>query len=244
MVHRIRASEFAIFAAFVVFCLAWFPLHFVADSPSVGQSASLAQFASLTHPDIAVALLTLNVAGLLGLVAVLAEGVYLVGTAVMHVVKLRRWGVAVLFVTALVVAVAYGAIALLLAPAANVSVLGGQQVSFSPHAGMVRIGLVLGGLLAFLTCITALVIALKRSDLSIHTVRLAIIPAGIAAAAVTIGVLAGITLIVLIALEAQHQLGTSPAIEGGLLIVLLCAAVLACASFWRGVEALRTPQPE
>jgi hypothetical protein len=233
--QRIRSSELAIFVAFVLFSLAWLPLHFVSDTPPVWYAATLA------HPELGVALGALDLAGLLGLFAVLVGGVWLVLAALRRALMLHRWGVVLLFAVPLAAASAFVVAALLLAPAAHVSLTGGTPTPVTAHAVDVRLGLSLAGLLACGVSVTALAVALKRSDLSPHAVRLAFIPAGLATGAMAVGVVAGSGLIALIVREAR-ELGAWPPLEALILLLLISAAALARGAFWRGFRELRTTQ--
>jgi hypothetical protein len=235
VVQRIRSSELTIFVAFVLFSLAWLPLHFVSDTPATWYTATLA------HPALVVALWALNLAGLLSLLAVLIGGLSLVLAGLRRALVRRRWGLAALFAIPVVVTPAFVAAALLLAPAAHVSLGGGPPTPLTASAVDVRLGLSLGGMLAFALSVAALAIALTHSELSVNVVRLVFIAAGIATAAIAVGMLAGMSLIALVLFEAQ-ELGAWPPLEGLMMLLLVCAAALAGGAFWRGSHALRTSQ--
>ena len=68
MAHRIRTSEITIFVAFVLFSVGWLSLRFVRDPLPVWEHATQA------HPGLLVALDTLDVAGIVSALAILAGG--------------------------------------------------------------------------------------------------------------------------------------------------------------------------
>ncbi len=233
MVNRLRSSEIAIFVAFVIFCFAWFPLHFVSDTPSTWQSALQ------INPAIAVALTALNLAGLVALCAVLVGGLPILVTTIHQAIQRRRWGTLAMFVTPIFAAlVLIGSMLALLQPSA-LRQAGAPNIQVTPTESLLRLAL---GVIALLTIggsVTALTVALGRSEISPRLARFALIPACVATAAIGMGTIAGGALIALIVAQAQMQLGTWPPIEALMASLLIIAAALAVVSLWRGGRAAR-----
>ncbi|HLY31114.1 MAG TPA: hypothetical protein VKQ36_08790 [Ktedonobacterales bacterium] len=229
MTHRIRTSEIAIFVAFVLFCVAWFPLHFVSDTPSLWQSATQA------HPELGVALTTLNLAGMLALLAVLVGGIPLLLAAFGRAVADRRWDVLLLLAIPALVALVYVGITI-----ASVAAFGALQGPFPMTPPAIRPWLALGALVAASGSTVALAFAIGRSELGLRMARFALIAAGMATISMGVGMLAGVSLIALISVEAQEQLGVWPPIEAALTLVLLGATTLADLALWRGAQAARS----
>ncbi len=232
MAHRIRTSEIAVFAAFVLYCLAWTPLHFVADTPSTWQPAAQA------HPELAIALDALNFAGFLAVLAILIGGVPLLLTALSWAVKNRRWDVTLLLVLPLLAALAIALGGDHLAFTGSVSQSGGPSAPVTLQGYATRFGLGLAAMLTLIVSAAVVAIAIRRSELSLPVARFALIPAGLATIAMVVGTVGGLTLLALVNLEAR-QLGAPPLLEALSGALLLAAAILAIVALWRGVRAAR-----
>lgn len=229
MAQRIRTSEVTIFAAFILYCMAWLPLHFVADTPSVWLPAAQA------HPELALALGALNFAGFFGLFAVLLGGIPLLVAALGRATMGRRWAVFLLLILPLLAAFA------IVGAGLTLFATGGAQHTSGPNGPTwlgvtLRFGLGFGGLLVLIVSAVAVAVAIRRSELSLPVARFALIPAGMATVAMVVGTLGAGALLVLINTEAQ-QLGASAPLEAIPIALLLAAAALASVALWRGVRA-------
>jgi len=231
MAHRIRTSEIAIFAAFVLYCMAWLPLHFVADTPSAWLPAAQA------HPELALALGALNLAGVLALLAIVIGGLPLLFAALRWAVTSHRWDVLSLLIASLLVAMVVIGASVVALVTGGVRQTGGLNTP-TPLGVTLRFGLGLGGLLLLIVSAVVVAIAIRRSELSLPMARFALISAGLATIAMVVGTLAGVALIALVNSEAQ-QLGAPLPLEGVVTLLLLAAAALATVALWRGVRAAR-----
>ena len=230
MAHRIRTSEIAIFAAFVLYCLAWLPLHFVADTPSVWLPAAQA------HPELGVALSALNFAGFLTMLAILVGAAPLLLSALMRALTSRRWGVALRLTIPLVATLAVVSSSWLLVFSPVVRQAGRMVTPLTVIAPALRLALGLVVIIMLGACAATVISAVQRSDLSLPVARFALIPASIATLAMAVGTLGGLSLLALVNLEAQ-QLGAPVPLEAGVTLLLLAAAALASGALWRGVRA-------
>lgn len=231
MAQRIRTSEVMIFAAFVLYCLAWLPLHFVADTPSVWL------FVVLAHPGIADALVTLNLSGFFAILVITIGGIPLLLVALRQAISRRRWVVALLLVGSVAVALLFLLVTLgrfAAWPLPNPSF--GLLMALAQLPTNLRLILGLALILALGVCATATVSVIQRSNLGLALTRFALIPAGLASAAMVVGTVGGLWLLALVNVEAQ-QLGAPLPLEIIPALLLLAAAALSLIALWRGVRA-------
>ncbi|HUY75749.1 MAG TPA: hypothetical protein VMV29_03190 [Ktedonobacterales bacterium] len=232
MAHRIRTSEIAIFAAFVLYCLAWLPLHFVADTPSVWQPTAQA------HPELALALGALNFAGFLATLAILVGGIPLLIAAFWRALTERHWGVALRLALPLLAALAVTASAGFLTFSLTVRQAGRVVTPLASLTSALRITLGLTTIVILGVCAATVISAIQRSDLSLPVARFALIPAGLATVAMVVGTLGGLSLLTLVSVEGP-QLSAPLPLEAIVALLLLAAAALAIVALWRGVRAAR-----
>lgn len=229
MAHRIRSGEITIFCAFVLFCVAWVTLRFVRDPLSVWEAANAA------HPELLMALNSLDVASILATLAILAGGLPLLVSALRQAVASRRWRLLALFAVPLAAAAILTAIGLADIAWSSVS-QSGTVTMLQPVP--VQIALVLLLVIAIGGSAAAIAAAMGRSELDERLLRFALLPAGIATAALALGLLAALALSMLIFSEAP-QVSLGPLVQGADLVLMLTAAVLAVAGLRRGIQAAR-----
>lgn len=214
-----------ILLAFVLFCLAWGPLHFVSDSPAQWLAATSA------HPALGITLTALNLAGLVAILAVLGGCLALVLAVCGQAIARRDGGLLLLAAIPPLAALLAIAATVLLAPAAHLF-QGGPRIALTPEAQAVRAGLALGIALMCGGSVVALWRAVARTDLGQRTTRLLYVLAGLASGAMIVGGIAGGGTIALVVLQAQ-ALGTWPPLEALTFAFLVGALVLSCGAFWR-----------
>lgn len=235
MASRIRTSEVAIFCAFIVYGVAWLAVRFVRDPLPTWDSAVQ------RHPEISAALIAVDSAGVIALLALLIGGVPILYIVLRNAFRDRRWKLLGLLAVPLL-AIAVLVIYSLLAVEASTqrTAPGTPDAPFTTLALVLQLGLILLLLAAVVGSTTAVAIAVKRSQFSDRLLRFALIPAGIVTLGMVAGLVATIILSVLILTEAPELQGT----PGNLEIVMLfmaIAAVVAITALWRGI---RTPREQ
>ena len=235
MAHRIRSSEIVIFCAVVLFCLAWLLLRSVRDPLPIWEAAVAA------HPELLTALITLDAAGIGATLALLVGGLPILLAALVDGVGARRWSRVALFAVpplAVVTVVVYGIVVL---PASTVRQSGVPNAPFTVLSLALQIGLVVVLLAAVGGSVAAIAGAIGRSEVRTGVLRFALVPAGVATAALGLGLFAAITLTALIFAEAP-QVSAGPLLHGADLLVMLTAVVLAVLALRRGIHAARSRQ--
>jgi hypothetical protein len=241
MAHRIRSSEIATFCAFMLFCSAWLLLRLVRDPLPVWEAAVN------VHPELLRALDLMDLAGVLATLAILVGGVPILLSTVVHSIATRRWKLLALFSVPLL-----GAAVLVVLGLTNLRVGSYPQpgtsgapptiaAPLSPLAIAVQLGLVMLLLVAVGGSTAAVAVAIGRSELGAGVLRFALLPAGVATAALGLGLLAAITLNVLIFVEAP-QVSAGPLLHVADLLAMLAAVVLATVALRRGIRAARGAQ--
>src|SRR5689334_16463793 len=180
MAHRMRSSEITIFCAFVLFCIAWLPLSLVRDPLPIWQDALAA------HPELLIALTLLGIAALIATLAILVGGVPLVVSALAQSITARRWWLLALFAVPILAVAALVVVRLADIPWSSVSQSGMLSMR-QPIA--LQIGLILLPLVAIGGSAAAVAAAIGRSELSLSMFRFALLPAGVATAALALGLL-------------------------------------------------------
>jgi hypothetical protein len=229
MAHRIRSSEITIFCAFVLFCIAWLPLGLVRDPLPVWEAAAAA------HPALLVALTLLGLAALVATLAILVGGLPLLVSALAQSVAARRWRLLALFSVPLLAAAALVVVGLADIPWSSVSPSGVLLVR-QPLA--LQVGLILLPLVAIGGSAVAVAAAIGRSELSLDMFRFALLPAGVATAALALGLLGAAALTALLFAEAP-QVSAWPPLQAGGLLLMLAAVVLAASALRHGIHAAR-----
>ena len=233
MAHRIRTSEIVIFCAVVLFCVAWLPLRLVRDPLPIWRSTVAA------HPELLSALTILDAAGSLAVLALLLGGLPILVAALGQAVSARRWGLLALFSVPLLAAAALIVYWIVAIPASTARQPGASDAPFTPLAIGLQLGLVALLLLAIGGSVAAIASAVGRSELSERLLRFALLPAGLATIALAVGLGGAVALTALIFAEAP-QIGSSPPLHAGVLLLMLAAVALAVLR--RGVGAARSGQ--
>jgi hypothetical protein len=232
MAHRMRSSEITIFCAFVLFCIAWLPLSLVRDPLPIWQDALAA------HPELLIALTLLGIAALIATLAILVGGVPLVVSALAQSITARRWWLLALFAVPILAVAALVVVRLADIPWSSVSQSGMLSMR-QPIA--LQIGLILLPLVAIGGSAAAVAAAIGRSELSLSMFRFALLPAGVATAALALGLLGAVTLTALLFAEAP-QVSAWPPLQIGGLVVMLAAVILAAFALRHGVQAAHEGQ--
>jgi hypothetical protein len=230
MAHRIRTSEIAIFCAWVLFVVAWLPLRFVRDPLPIWQAAVAA------HPELSIALSILDVAGIVATLAILAGGLPILAAAVGQSIRARNWRLLLLFAVPIAAAAALVGYGILAIPGSGARQSSAPGAPLTPLAVVLQLGLVVLLLVAVGGSTAAVAAAITRSEMGERILRFALLPAGIATLAITLGLLAGVTLSALVFTEAP-QVGTWPPLQVGDALLMLLAAVLAGFALRRGLAA-------
>jgi hypothetical protein len=226
MAHRIRTSEITIFCASILFFVPWLALQRVPD-PIPEWQADVAR-----HPEIALAFNAMEVAGSVAFLAIVLGAIPIVYAALRQAFAARRRDILLPF----------GAAALAVVLYAGLTVFVFAVSSSRPGTGVrplrpVDIALELIWLAASLVGAvagTALVsLAVARSELSERVVRVALIPAAVATAALAAGVGAALTLTILTAQRSADLY--NPIVSPIAMALMSLAAVLAIVALWRGL---------
>lgn len=225
MAHRIRTSEVVIFCAFVLFGVAWLAAQEVRDPLSEWERIIQ------QHPDIRAALVALQLAGLVALLAVLVGGLPIAFAVIKGAVSQPQRGVLLLLATPILAfIVLIGA------------VIGAAWLwSNAQHAGQPLPGgwqLILLGIFVLTVGGSTLAVALavKRGEIGERLARFALVPAALAVAAIAAGVVAAAILTALSFAEAPELAPGNLAI---LTALMALAALLAILALGRGIAAAR-----
>lgn len=229
MAHRIRSSEIAIFCAFVLFCVAWLPLRLVRDPLPIWEAAVTA------HPALLTTLTILDLASVIATLAILVGGLPLLASALAQSIAARRWRLLALFAVPLIAAATLAVVGLADIPWSSVS-QSGQTQMLQPIA--VQLALVLLLFVAIGGSAAAIATGIGHSEVSARTLRFALLPAGVATAALALGLLAAGALNALIFTEAP-QVGFWPLMQVMDLLMMLVAVVLAAVALRHGIQAAR-----
>lgn len=234
MAHRIRTSEIMIFVAFVLFSVGWLSLRFVRDPLPIWEHATQ------THPTLLVALTVMDVAGVVNTLAILAGGLPLLASALWAAIRTRHsTAVLLVVVVPLVALAALAGYALLAQPYWTQRQSAAPSAPLTPLAVILQLGLLLMLVLIVVASTWAVAAAIGRSEVSLGALRFALLPGGIATAAMVVGLVAGLVLLALI-VSVAPEVGTWPPIEAGIALMLLVAATLALVALRRGLAASRT----
>lgn len=232
MAHRIRTSEITIFCAFVLFCIAWLPLGLVRDPLPVWQAATVG------HPAQLVALTILGLAYLVAAAAILVGGLPLLISALAQSINARRWRLLALFIVPLLAAAALVAVKFADIPWSSESESG---VLLMRQPITLQVGLIILPLVAIGGSTVAVAAAIGRSELHLDMFRFALLPAGVATAALALGLLGAVALTAFLSTEAP-QVNAWPPLQVGGLLLMLAAVGLAGAALRHGIQAARSGQ--
>lgn len=232
MAYRIRSSEIVIFCAFVIYGIAWIAMRFVRDPISLWENVVQ------VHPEIRMALIAMDGAGVIALLAIVVGGVPILYVVLRNAFRDQQWriiGLLAIPILAIAALIVYGALA---------SVAWTQRVTNStPEAPLTPLAIVLQlGLLILLVAViggsvAAVALAVSRSRFSDRLLRFVLIPATMVTLGIIAGLVATIILIVLILMEAPQLASTSMMLV--VMIFMLVAAVLASNALNRGIRANR-----
>lgn len=235
MAHRIRSSEIATFYAFVLFCIGWLLLRLVRDPLPVWEAAVA------VHPELVVALTILDLTVVVATLAILVGGLPILVSACVQSIAARRWGLLALFAVPLLAAAALVVVGLADIPAPGYPQPGTPAAPLTPLGMALQLGLVSLPLVAVGGSAAAIAAVIGRSELSVNVLRFALLPAGVATAALALGVVGAVALTAFIVTEAP-QVGTWPPLEVAVLLLMVAAVVLAGAALRHGVQAARGGQ--
>lgn len=224
--YRMRNSEIAVFCAFVLFSIAWLPLQQIRDPLPVWDNAVR------LHPEIRVAFVVSQIAGLVAFLAVIVGGLPLLGMVLVRAIRTQRRDVLIALAVPLL------AIALLTVYALLASAAWTQRQQPTPNAPftllavLLQLGLIVLLGLAVVASTAAIAVAIARGEPDTRALRFALIPAAITTAAMGAGALATLVLAALAAMEAPElgALGSVP-----VTLMMATATVLATVALRRGI---------
>jgi hypothetical protein len=232
MTYRIRTSEIMIFCAFIVYGIAWAAVRFVRDPLPTWESAVQ------VHPEISTALMAVDGASIIALLAILIGGVPILYVVLRNAFRERRWRLLGLLALPLV------AIALLAGYAVLASGAWTQRAAnatpaapFTPLALALQLGLVILFFAAVAASTAAVAVAVNRSHFSDRLLHFALFPAAVVTFGIVAGLVATAILTALIFKEAP-QLGSSFTMAV-VFIFMIAAAALALNALQRGIRAAR-----
>ena len=233
MVYRLRTSEIVIFCAFVAYSVAWFAVRFVRDPIPVWEHVVQ------VHPEIRTALLAVDSAGVMALLALLIGGVPMVYVVLRLALREWQWRLLGLLAVPPLAFILLFSYALLAGETSTQRAPHGTpDAPFTTLALILQFAFVLLLLAAVGGSTIAIALAVRRSRLSDRLLRFELVPAAMMTLGMVIGLGATIILTVLILGQAP-QLQGSP---GNLEIVIVFmggAAVAAILGLWHGWRTSR-----
>ena len=138
MAYRIRTSEIVIFCAFIVYGIAWMAVRFVRDPIPIWESGVQA------HPEIRMALIAVDGAGVIALLAIAAGGVPILYVVLRNAFRGRRWRLLSLLALPLVAVAVLAGYAVLASGAWTQRAINGTpDAPFTPLALVLQLGLVI-----------------------------------------------------------------------------------------------------
>jgi hypothetical protein len=235
MASRVRTSEVTIFCAFIVYGVAWLAVRFVRDPLPTWDNAVQ------RHPEINTALIALDSAGVIALLALLIGGMPILYVVLRNALRERRWkllGLLAVPLLAIAVLVIYSLLAVGAWTQRNPH--GTPAAPFTTLALVLQVGFLLLLLAAVIGSTTAVALAVRRSRFSERLLRFTLIPAAVVAFGMAAGLVTTIILSILILTEAPELQGTPGNLEIFMLFMAI-AAVVAISALWRG---MRTPRQQ
>jgi hypothetical protein len=226
--QRIRNSEIAIFCAYILFFVPWLALQRVPD-PLPEWSADVAR-----HPELSQAFGAMEIAGYVAFVAVAAGALPIVVSTLRLAAARRRREVLLPFALAALVTVVYVALT-----AVIFAVISGRPGTGLRPLRPVDNALTFVWLAASLAGVILgpyqVSLGVARSELSLGTVRLALVPAALAVAVIVVGTAAALALSVLSAHRSPDLY--NPVVSPIAMTLMVMASALAVAGLWRGLGA-------
>ncbi len=238
MAHRIRTSEIAIFCAFALFGVGWIALQRLPD-PLATWNPVVA-----THPEIATVFRVATLAGYLAFLAMVAFGVPLALSTIKAALKEKRRDVLTLFGVAVLSALVWGIVTVILALVfPNIGPPAQDHLTLNVVLQLVWLATSGIGLVAGTACAS---LAVARGGASGRTVRFALWPAAIATLAMFAGTVATVALHALIISRARQLYDIQDV--GGLIMTVVIALmavalIVACGALARGITARPSAQP-
>lgn len=224
-VYRIRTSEIVIFCAFVLFGVAWVAAQQVRD-PLPEWERIIQQ-----HPDVRAALIAMQLAGVVALLAILIGGLPMVFAVFRGAKAEARGGILWLLATPLL-----AFLALIGAVIAAAWIWSNTHQASGPLPGGWQLVLLIVFVLALGGSTLALALAVKRGRVSERLVRFALVPAALAVAGIVAGLVATGVLTALSITEAPELGSANLAI---LTAVMALATIIALLALGRGIAAAR-----
>jgi hypothetical protein len=232
MTHRIRTSEIAIYCAFVVFGIAWLAVQFVRDPLPQWEHVTL------LHPEIRAALVIVQAAGLVALLAVLVGGLPILFLALQQAIRASMRNVLLLLAVPILAVAAFAVYAALaLGPSIASAQHATPSAPFTPLALVLQFGFAALFFLAIGGSTAAIALAVARSEPSERVLRFALAPAAIATLAIGVGLVATLTLGTLAIADAPQIF--PPGQVTIVALLMLAATVLAAEALRRGLAASR-----
>ncbi len=233
MAYRLRTSEIVIFCAFVAYSVAWLAVRFVRDPISVWEHAVQ------MHPEIGTALVAVDSAGVMALLALLIGGVPMVYVVVRNALRDRQWRLlALLAVPPLALTLLFSYALLAGEASTQRAPHGTPDAPFTILALVLQFGFVLLLLAAVGGSTIAVAQAFRRSRLSDRLLRFGLVPAAVVTLGMVGGLVATIIFTVLIFGEAP-QLQGSPGNLEIIIVFMGGAAVAAIHALWHGWRTFR-----
>ena len=233
MASRIRTSAVAIFCAFIVYGIAWLAVRFVRDPLPIWNNAVQ------RHPEINTALIALDSAGIIALLAIVIGGVPILYVVLRNALRDRRrklLGLLAIPLLALAVLVIYSLLAVGTWTQRNPQ--GTPAAPFTTLALVLQLGFLLLLLAVVIGSTTAVAIAVRRSHFSDRLLRFTLIPAAIVVLGMAAGLITTIILSILILTEAPQLQGTPGTLEI-VMSFMAIAAVVAITALLRGMRPPR-----
>ena len=150
----------------------------------------------------------------------------------------HRWRLLSLFAAPLLATAALVVYWIVAVPASTAHQSSAPGAPLTPLAIALQLGLVVLLLVAIGGSAAAVAAAIGRSELAERVLRFALLPAGIATAALALGLLGAVALTALIFAEAP-QVSSAPPLHVGDLLLMLAAVALAIVALQRGIRAAR-----
>ncbi len=231
MTRRLRNSEIAIFCAFVLFSVAWLPLQGIRDPLPIWENAVR------PHPEIRVAFVIVQIAGIIAFLAIVAGGAPFLAQLAARAIRDRRRDVLLLLTVPLLAMAIVAGYSLLASSAWTARQQPTPDAPFTLLAVALQFGLLAIIAVAVAGSTAAIAVAVARSEPDERMARYASIPAIVATLAMVFGLLGTLALCTLTLVEAPQlrSFGDVPVI-----LLMGGAAALAMIALRRGVHTRAT----
>jgi hypothetical protein len=235
MARRLLRGETAVFGAFILFGLGWLPVLQVRDPLADWEPVAR------LHPAVRAAYDLVRLAGLVALVAVPAGGLPVIFVALRQAFRARRRDLLRLWATPPLAAGVFAGYCLLASRGWASRQAPAPDAPLTPLALLLQLGLVLGFLLALGVSSAAIACAVARADLGARVPRFALAPAVVAVLAIAVGLVATLTLGVLLAADAPALLSINTLwpVLAAIVLLMAVAVILAITGLAHGLRAAR-----